>query len=212
MQQRLQRLWQGREERWRFFSQWLRHPLSTAAISPSSPYLARSMVSEIPSDARRVIELGAGTGSMTRAILARGIAPADLLALELNPELSGYLETAFSQVKVICADACRLPEAAAGCGYAEGGLADVVVSSLGLLSMPRMLQHRILKAAFECLKPEGRFIQFTYGPRPPLRNEVAQELGLHAMRGATVLRNIPPATVFVYARTRSRSIAARAAR
>ncbi len=209
MQQRLQRLWQGREEQWRFFRQWLRHPLSTAAISPSGPHLARSMVSEIPPEARRVIELGAGTGSMTRAILARGIEPSDLLALELSPELCSYLEGAFSQVKVICADARRLPEEAAACGYAEGGLADAVISSLGLLSMPRALQHDILKAAFDCLNPGGRFIQFTYGPTCPVPRELLDALGLHALRGRTVLRNVPPATVFVFTRSRSRAIVPR---
>ena len=212
MQQRLQRLWRGKDEQWRFFRQWLRHPLSTAAISPSGPYLARSMIAEIPPDARRVIELGAGTGAMTKAIIAHGIAPADLLALELSPDLCRYLEGAFPQVKVLCADARKLAEESEACGYAEGGLADAVISSLGLLSMPRTLQHDILKAAFDCLVPGGRFIQFTYGPTCPVPREVMQALDLHVLRGRTVLRNVPPATVFVFSRNRSRAIVPRSGR
>ncbi|MCX7555411.1 methyltransferase domain-containing protein [Xanthomonadaceae bacterium JHOS43] len=212
MQQRLQRLWRSKDEQWQFFRQWLRHPLSTAAISPSGPHLARSMVAEIQIGARRVIELGAGTGAMTRAILAQGIEPDDLLALELNPDLCRYLEGAFPQVKVICADARELAKALDACGYAQGGLADAVVSSLGLLSMPRTLQHDILKASFDCLNPGGRFIQFTYGPTCPVPRDVLDALDLHVLRGRTVLRNVPPATVFVFSRNRSRAIVPRSIR
>ena len=113
---------------------------------------------------------------------------------------------------MICADARRLPEEAAACGYAEGGLADAVVSSLGLLSMPRTLQHDILKAAFDSLNPGGRFIQFTYGPACPVPRELLDALDLHALRGRTVLRNVPPATVFVFTRNRSRAIVPRSTR
>lgn len=95
MQTQLQRLWNDGNERWQFFRQWLRHPISTAAISPSGARLVRAMVAEIPPEAQRVIELGAGTGVMTRAILERDIAPQDLLVFELNPELARYLEDVF---------------------------------------------------------------------------------------------------------------------
>lgn len=209
MQLPLKHLWHERADRWRFFRQWLRHPLTTAAIAPSGPQLVRCMMDELAPDARRVIELGAGTGVMTRALLARGISPQDLLVLELNPQLAEHLGRMFPGTHVVCADARNLPQEAARVCGPEGGQADAVVSSLGLLSMPATLQQEILSASFECLKPDGRFIQFTYGPRPPLRPEVSQALGLHAMRGATVFRNIPPATVFVYARARSRAIVPR---
>lgn len=212
MHSQLHRLWHSSDEKWRFFRQWLRHPRATAAISPSGPQLVRAMMADLPPDARRVIELGVGTGVMTRAMLARGIAPADLLALELNPELSDYLRRTFPGVGVICADARQLVSEARASGYADGGLADAVVSSLGLLSMPRDLQHDILKAAFDCLQPDGCFIQFTYGPLCPVPRELLQALNLHFMRGATVLRNVPPATVFVFKRNRSRAIVPRAAR
>ena len=70
---------------WTFFRQWLKNPLGMAAISPSSRQLARQMMSELPRGARRVVELGGGTGVFTRALLDSGIAPADLLVLECVP-------------------------------------------------------------------------------------------------------------------------------
>lgn len=212
MQTQLQRLWNDSNERWQFFRQWLRHPISTAAISPSGVRLVRAMVAEIPPGARRVIELGAGTGVMTRAILERDIAPQDLLVFELNEELARYLEDVFPQVRIRCADARDLVSEVEASGFAEGGPADAVVSSLGLLSMPRSLQRDIVAASFECLGPDGCFIQFTYGPSCPVPRDILDELGLHAVRGQTVLRNVPPATVFVISRSRSRAIVPRSIR
>jgi phosphatidylethanolamine/phosphatidyl-N-methylethanolamine N-methyltransferase len=209
MQTRLHRFWRVPSDHWRFFRQWLRHPVKTAAISPSGPFLVRSMMSELPRDARRVIELGAGTGVMTRALIARGIAPSDLLVVELNPDLAVHLAKEFPGTPILCADARDLESESEKVGYAQGGPADAVVSSLGLLSMPRELQHDILAAAFDCLKPDGRFIQFTYGPRSPIKPEVLQALGLHVVRGETVLRNVPPATVFVYTKSRSKPVSVR---
>ncbi|HET9048311.1 MAG TPA: methyltransferase domain-containing protein [Chiayiivirga sp.] len=212
MQRPFQRLWQGNSEKWQFFRQWLRHPRATAAVSPSGPQLVKAMIAEVPPKARRVIELGVGTGVMTHAILARGIEPQNLLAIELNPELHRFLCNTFPKVNVLCADARQLLAESQACGYADGGLSDAVVSSLGLLSMPRDLQRDILKAAFDCLTPDGCFIQFTYGPVCPVPREVMDQLGLFAVRGGTVLRNVPPATVFVLRRTRSRAIVPRAQR
>ena len=66
--------------------------------------------------------------------------------------------------------------------------------------MPRAtLQRDILEAAFDCLRPGGVFVQFTYGPQAPVADSVALELGLQVRRGDFVLRNMPPATVYVYA-------------
>jgi len=204
---RLRRFWRAPSDHLRFFKQWLRHPLTTAAISPSGPHLVRSMMEELPADARRVIELGGGTGVMTRALLERGVAPEDLLVIELNEDLAAHLSREFPKTHVLCADARDLKAITEKEGFETP--VDAVVSSLGLLSMPRALQQDIVAAAFDCLKPDGCFIQFTYGPRSPLRPEVLEALGLHAVRGETVLRNVPPATVFVYSRSRSKPVTPR---
>ena len=66
--------------------------------------------------------------------------------------------------------------------------------------MPRDTQAAILRAAFACLRPGGRFIQFTYGPQAPVADDVAARLDLVVRRGEFVLRNVPPATVYVYTR------------
>lgn len=180
------------------FRQWLKHPRRTAAIMPSSPELATAIVAKLPAGARRVIELGGGTGALTKALLAHGIAAQDLLVLELNDAMYARLRRRFPQVRAVHGDARRLREIAVAERFVGEGAADAVVSGLGVLSMPRDLQRDIYAAAFDCLRPGSPLIQFTYGPQPPLADEVAQKLGLTVERGDFVLRNVPPATVYVY--------------
>ncbi|MGH8078940.1 MAG: class I SAM-dependent methyltransferase [Lysobacter sp.] len=185
---------------WTFFRQWLKNPLRVAAVAPSSAELAAAMIAELPDDAQRVIELGGGTGAITRALLEAGIRDEDLLVLELNEELHAHLHMRFPKVPVLLGDARLLPTLVREQGYLAGGKADAIVSGLGLLTMPHPLQRDILGAAFECLREGGVFVQFTYGPAAPVADAVARTLGLQVRRGDFVLRNVPPATVYVYSK------------
>lgn len=193
---------------WTFFRQWLKNPLGIAALSPSGRQLTRQMISELPHEAKRVIELGGGTGVFTRAVIGHGVAPNDLLVLELNEALYQHLRARFPDVHVVCGDARELKTIATSDGFLEQGLADAVISGLGLLSMTRRTQAEILEAAFSVLKPEGRYIQFTYGPKSPVARDLLAELGLSVRRGGFAWWNVPPASVYVYTRNRSRAIQA----
>jgi phospholipid N-methyltransferase len=191
---------------WTFFRQWLKNPREMAAISPSSRQLARQMVHQLPRHCRRVIELGGGTGVLTRAVLAHGVKHDDLLVLELNEELHQHLHQEFPAVRVVCGDAMHLREIAQAHGFVDTDRADAVVSGLGLLNMPRMSQQLILSAAFDCLRPEGRFVQFTYSPTNPVSREVLEALDLTSRRASFTWWNVPPATVYVYQRRVSKAI------
>ncbi|MBN8481738.1 MAG: methyltransferase domain-containing protein [Xanthomonadales bacterium] len=193
---------------WTFFRQWLKNPLGIAALSPSSRWLAREMIAQLPAGARRVVELGGGTGVFTEALLDHGIAARDLLVVELNDELHRLLKRRFPEAHVVRGDARALEDLVRESGYAEAGPADAMLSGLGLLSMSRATQRDILRAAFAVLAPEGRLIQFTYGPASPVSREVLDDLGLTARRVGVAWRNVPPAAVYVLARSRSRPVKA----
>ena len=184
----------------KFFWQWLKNPLRTASVVPSSSELAYAMIGELPEGTKRVIELGGGTGAITRELLAAGIHATELFVLELNEELHAHLHARFPGVCVVLGDARSLPELAAGCGFLDDGPADAIVSGLGLLTMPHPLQREILSAAFQCLREDGVLVQFTYGPAAPVAESVVRQLRLKVHRGEFVLRNVPPATVYVYSR------------
>jgi phospholipid N-methyltransferase len=189
-------------EKLRFIGQWLKNPRQTAAVAPSSPELATAMIGELPANTRKVIELGGGTGAITHALLGQGYRGDKLLVLELNEELHAHLHRRFPQELLVLGDAAELPRLASEAGFLAAGPADAVISGLGLLAMDRELVTRILRAAFDCLRPDGRFIQFTYGPVSPVAESVLEALGLCMRRGEFVLRNVPPATVYVYERAR----------
>ena len=194
---------------WTFFRQWLKNPLAIAAVSPSSRELAQKMLREMPAGTKRVIELGGGTGVFTGALVESGIDPENLLVLELNEELHQRLRERFPDSRVLCGDARDLVSHATRSGYVDGGPADAIISGLGLLSMPKATQFEILTAAFSLLAPNGRFIQFTYGPTNPVSRDVMRELDLTAHRASFTLLNVPPASVYVISKLKSRRVAPR---
>ena len=179
-----------------FLRQLVRRPQQVVALSPSSAELARAMTVDLSPATGRVAELGAGTGKLTRAILDRGVAPADLTLFEMNPDFCDHLRATFPGVTVLNQGAETL-----GTTCAPG--LGAVISGLPLLSMPNAVQLAILRGAFALLRPGGSFVQFTYGPKPPLSEAIRFELGLSARRGEKVWGNLPPARVYRYERATS---------
>lgn len=179
-----------------FLRQLVRRPQQVVALSPSSAELARVMTGHLSAATGRVAELGAGTGTLTRAILARGVAAESLTLFELNPDFCQHLRTKFPGVTVLNHGAETLGNAC------EPGLG-AVISGLPLLSMPNNVQLAILRPAFDRLRPGGRFVQFTYGPGPPVAQEVQHALSLGIDRGDKVWGNLPPARVFHFYRVAS---------
>ena len=190
-----------------FLRQWMRDPVKTASVTPSGRQLARLMVAQLVPGSARVAELGAGTGVFTRALLDAGIAPSQLLVVEINSQLVEFLRERFPGVAIACADARHLDALAGEYGLLRDGKLDAVISGLGMLSMSSELRCDIMRAAFAALGENGRFIQFTYGPVSPVRRREREALGLRMRRVGFAMRNLPPATVYVYERLRSQEIA-----
>ncbi len=176
-----------------FLGQLIRKPKQISAVAPSSRHLARAMAASLGPETGKVAEFGAGTGKLTRGILDRGVAPADLTVFELNPTFCRKLEREFPGVRV----ENRPAQDMATLGITDLG---AVVSGLPLLSMNEDLQSGIVGAAFAGLRPGGAYVQFTYGPRPPMHADVQSALQLRATKGPFVLINMPPARVYLYTR------------
>jgi phosphatidylethanolamine/phosphatidyl-N-methylethanolamine N-methyltransferase len=147
------------------------------------------MVAELDPDGGPVIELGAGTGNITRAILGRGIAPENLHSIEMNPEFCDRLRARFPGLHVH-------QMSAGDVGDLDVDDVQAVISGLPLLSMPLTLQHSILGGTFRRLRPGGSYVQFTYGPKPPVARPVREELGLDWRVSRKIWWNLPPARVY----------------
>jgi len=157
----------------------------------SGPALAEAITQAIDPAAGPVLELGPGTGVFTRALIARGVAEADLILIELDPVLAARLRIAFPQALVLC---CKAGSVTAD--LLEGRCPAAVVSGLPLLNFPGEEVERIMDATFAAARPDAALYQFTYAPRCPVRVDILARLGLVARRTARVWRNVPPAFVY----------------
>jgi len=96
-----------------FFRRWLANPLQMGSVVPSSPALCRriaALVTQGPGEA--VLELGAGTGVVSRALLDAGVPPERLLVLEIVPDMAEHLGRTLPGMPSTSAKSCR----AAGMG------------------------------------------------------------------------------------------------
>jgi phosphatidylethanolamine/phosphatidyl-N-methylethanolamine N-methyltransferase len=184
-----------------FLKRWLRRPFTVGAVVPSGRVLAdamaRATLSSLEGRPGYVVELGAGTGEVTRALLANGVAAERLALIERDPELVSFLRRHFAQTRIVEGDAARLPRL-----LADQHLMPVaaVVSSLPLLSLPANVVHDIVAGVFEALPRGAAMVQFTYGPKPPVPRPLRDRLQLSGAPGKRIWRNVPPARVWTFRR------------
>lgn len=179
----------------RFFRSWAENPLTTGAVSPSSPDLARRMASFIEADGEgKVLELGPGTGVVTKEILRHGVAAGNVVAVEYNREFCRLLQRRHPDMAVVEGDAYALKETLEGM---EPGSLSSIVSSLPLFTKPKHERRALIDDALTLLKPGAPFIQFSYALFPP----VAPEAGWCTLqRTGWIIMNLPPARVWIYRR------------
>lgn len=148
-----------------FFALWLQKPLRIAAANPSSVRLADTVARCI--DLARpglVLELGAGTGSLTHGLVRAGCPPERIIAIEREPALVTVLRREFPTMAVVTGDATLVGEYLAG---SVGQLAGVV-SSLPIKWLPIAAQQAVVKPCLDLLGPGGRFLQLTNAFSSPL--------------------------------------------
>ncbi|HQD13932.1 MAG TPA: methyltransferase domain-containing protein [Ottowia sp.] len=189
-----------------FLRELVTQPGAVGAICASSPQLAARMAAWVdPAAPGLVVELGGGTGVITAALLARGVAPQRLVVIEQSPALARHLAQRFPQVRVVQADAAELAllRTAPDWPRADDGMplaVQCIVSGLPLLSIPSEVRQRILLAGAQVLAPGGRLLQFTYALRG---TSPWQTAGLVSGGCERVLANLPPARIDVLERVGS---------
>jgi phospholipid N-methyltransferase len=182
-----------------FLNDWKSDPRRVGAIAPSGRSLARLMTLDIDTRSAPILELGAGTGVFTRALIQRGIRPHELSIVESGEFFARSLRQRFPEARVLQIDAARLREAA----LFDGAPLGAVISGLPLLNMPSEAIRAIMRGAFAYLRDDGVFYQFTYGWRCPVPREVRQELRLRAIHVGRAWLNLPPAAVWRIERRQS---------
>jgi phosphatidylethanolamine/phosphatidyl-N-methylethanolamine N-methyltransferase len=175
-----------------FFGLWLQKPLDIAAANPSGPRLADAFARCVPLHRPgTVLELGAGTGSLTRGLVRAGCPASRIIAVEREPRLAAILRSEFPGIRVIEGDATRIEEYFAGSGERLAG----VVSSLPIKWFPLDAQRAIVRPCLELLGPGGRFLQITNAFSSPLPME---RLGIAGREICRVWLNLLPAQIWAY--------------
>ncbi|UYV35813.1 methyltransferase type 12 [Rhodobacteraceae bacterium D3-12] len=177
-----------------FLTEMIRHPGEVVAIAPSSKKVAKKMTEGLEHVRGPVVEIGPGTGAITKAILKRGVTPAQLTLFETNPRFCDMLRARYPGVTVLNRPAQDIR---------SSGLRGVgaVISGVPVLARPQ-IQREVVGRALGVMAPGGMFVQITYSPTAPISPPMQAELGIVGHRRGIVWSNLPPAHVYVYTRTR----------
>lgn len=179
-----------------FLRRWLANPLQMGSIVPSSPALCRRVVAQVRrAPDETVLELGAGTGVISRALLEGGIPAERITVVEIVPDMARHLDETLRRIgpgmTVIEGDARQL--AALLPGHQHGRIG-TVVCGIPLVLLPFQEQRRFIDA-IDAVAPGRGFLHYSYCVTSPLP---AAKHGLVAKREAWTPLNFPPASVWRY--------------
>ena len=177
-----------------FLRGFLRNPKEVGSLVPSSRFLIRRVLKcgDIAT-ARVVIELGSGTGVLTREMLRRMPSDGRLVAVEINPAFARLLrrEILDPRLLVFEGSSTDLERALEKAGLSH---ADLVISGVPFSTMARGVGYRTLQAARRVLGPGGRFVAYQF--RSHVR-KMAEPLFGPAETHAGIW-NFPPMRIYVW--------------
>jgi phosphatidylethanolamine/phosphatidyl-N-methylethanolamine N-methyltransferase len=176
-----------------FFRAWLRAPLRIASLVPSSPAMGRTFARM--TDLERegdILELGSGTGAISRSLLDAGIPSHRLIMVEREPDLADYLRRQFPQVRVLHGDATDVGAMLGTLGVRR---LSTVVSSLPIVWFSLQAQADVIHPCLDLLGPGGAFLQMTNQPASPV---ALKKLGVRGARAAAIWQNFPPSFIWRY--------------
>ena len=179
----------------RFIKGMISTPKTVGAIMPTSARMASRMASIIDTGSGLpVLELGPGTGVITKAILDKGVAPENLVSVEYSGEFVRHLRGKYPGVNFINGDAFSLAETLES--Y-RGQKFDCVISGIPLLNFPMYQRVSLIESLLDLMAPGRPVVQFSYGPKSPVAKRPDSYRVEHF---DFIVRNIPPAQIWHYRR------------
>jgi phospholipid N-methyltransferase len=202
------------EHRWRFLNGFVRHPNAVGAVAPSSRALAAAVCEPLVRSNRpaSVLEVGAGTGAVTRYLGTVLTADDELDVCEINHDFADIIEhdvlasrdfaplAARGRVHMLRMPAQALP---------GSGKYDFIISGLPLTAFELRDVQEVFAVIRRLLRPGGVFSYFEYqwlrrtsrmlavGKRRDriraVNSYLTKNLREHKFAGKTVLLNFPPA-------------------
>ncbi len=174
----------------RFLKKFFNSPASIGSIVPSSPILVASIMAAVEwEQAKVIVELGAGTGVVTRAINSRRRHGSIFIGFEKDEQMLHDVKRRCPDV-IMRADAFHLQAELLNLGYSR---ADCIISCLPFANFDRRQKAQLLDSIYNALRPGGMFIAFQYS----LQLQAQLESVYEEVECQFVMRNIPPAFVYI---------------
>src|SRR3989344_2320160 len=167
-----------------FFKRFLASPATIGAVMPTSAATACIMCASINPQGTG-LEIGAGTGSITQAIITRLTDPSQLTSVEMDNILADQLKKSFPHLQLITGDAEQV--LINGTGW------DAIVSGIPFVVMEPAKRARMFELIHQKLNPGGVFVAFQYS----LSTRDELKVLFETVEVKFSLFNIPPAFVYV---------------
>ena len=144
-----------------FFFEFVTQPQKIGSITPSSSFLAKKMLEDLPWSAMEtIVELGAGTGVFTHYIAKKKSPSCQVVIFEQSTEMRAELQSQLPHFHYF-EKAQNMEKALKVLSLSK---ADCIVSGLPFSIFPEKLTKTILNSAINSLKEDGVFVAFQYSP------------------------------------------------
>ncbi|MNH93236.1 Methyltransferase domain protein [compost metagenome] len=178
------------QEKFLFFYKFLRSPGRIGSVTPSSRFLATTMVDAIPWDeVTSAAELGAGTGAITSYIQLAKKEDTKVLLFEADPLMRERLADKYPEFASY-PDCRDIQEAV---HKEKLGQLDCILSGLPFFNFTQDLREEILEQVVTSLKDDGWFVAFQYSQQ--MRRRLEELFYIEEIK--FVPMNVPPAFVYI---------------
>jgi phosphatidylethanolamine/phosphatidyl-N-methylethanolamine N-methyltransferase len=179
-----------------FLQAFLKNPAKVGAITPSSPELATKMIDGItPDENNIVLELGVGTGAITKYLQEVLPDEKSYLGIELDKHLVKSLNKNYPDLKIVSGNALDTFDIHQKSGFGKVGH---IICCLPFVSLPNEVGEKILSEIdkFMQIGCTFRTFQYAHGYYFPsaikLREFMRNRYG-KSKRSKLIVNNIPPA-------------------
>lgn len=161
------------------------------AVTPTSKYVARKILAEIPAGAKYIVEYGPGDGAVTREALKKLPPDGKLIAIEINDKLISELKKINDpRLKIIKGDVIDWSKKLNELNLPQ---IDLVLSNVPMLLFKVADRKTVIGNTYKFLMPGSRYITWQYSlSLKPIIKSVFKNF-----RYTYELRNLPPYFIMV---------------
>ncbi len=171
-----------------FFKKWFKNPFRMGSVVASSSSVGNNFAKQIDlSKPGYIVEVGAGTGTVTQALIDSGIPANRIICFEIESDFCDLLKEKFKGIQVENDDIVNLKK------IVSIDQINCIVSTLPFLSLQKSKARQIMDLFADLVKDDIQYLQMAYSPFFHIQ---LRKSGLQAKKCAYVLKNFPPAYIY----------------